>query len=645
MSDCSCSNGSCSTIELNKENEISFLREYFTVIFSFTMLVVGIALEYIFKLEYFNKNKIIALIWYVVSYLPVAFPVLKSSFKTIKKGNVFNEFFLMSIATIGAFIIGEYPEAVGVMLFYTIGEIVQSKAVKRARKNITSLLDVRPKIARVFRNGIYEKFSPEDVKIGEKIEVRVGEQIPLDGILLSPKASVNTSAITGESRPLTLQKDENVLAGSINLAEVIEIKSTKKFEDSSVSKILYLVQEASSRKAKTELLIRKLAKVYTPIVTYLAMAIAFLPYFFVDNYIFSDWLYRALIFLVISCPCALVISIPLGYFGGLGAASKNGILFKGANYLEVFTQINTFVMDKTGTLTKGTFSIQKIENLTNFSEQDLMKYVLAVEQKSNHPIAKALMEYEKDGVHVEAENVKEYSGKGMKATVEGKEVLVGNIRLMKDFDVEIPENLYEIVETIVFVAIDREFAAYIIIADEYKENVVYTIQKIKNLGIKNLHMLSGDTDKITQKVAKDLKIPNAKGGLLPEDKLAEINKLKQNKDLKIAFMGDGINDAPILAASDLGIAMGAMGSDLAIETADVVFQTDEPAKFITAYKISQSTKKIIWQNIALALSIKILVLVLGALGMANMWEAVFSDVGVALLAILNSVRLQKMEWN
>lgn len=643
MSDCSCSTGSCSTTELRKENETSFLREYFTVIFSFTMLIAGIALEHIFKLEFFNKN--IALIWYILAYLPVAFPVLKSSWETIKKGNVFNEFFLMSIATIGAFIIGEYPEAVGVMLFYTIGEIVQAKAVKRARQNITSLLDVRPKIARVFRNGIYEEFSPEEVKIGEKIEVRVGEKIPLDGVLLSSKASVNSAAITGESKPMTVRENESVLAGSINLAEVIEIKSTKKFEDSSVSKILYLVQEASSRKAKTELLIRKLAKVYTPIVTYLAIAIALLPYFFVDNYIFSDWLYRALIFLVISCPCALVISIPLGYFGGLGAASKNGILFKGANYLEVFTQINTFVMDKTGTLTKGTFSIQKIENLTNFSEQDLMKYILAVEQKSNHPIAKALMEYEKDVVQLEAENVKEFSGKGMKATVEGKEVLIGNIRLMKDFDVEIPENLYEIVETIVCVAIDNKFAAYIIIADEYKENVASTIQRIKKLGIKNLYMLSGDTDNITQKVAKDLEIPNAKGGLLPEDKLAEINKLKQNKDLKIAFMGDGINDAPILAASDLGIAMGAMGSDLAIETADVVFQTDEPSKFITAYKISQSTKKIIWQNIALALGVKILVLVLGALGMASMWEAVFSDVGVALLAILNSVRLQKMKWN
>ncbi len=615
---------------------------YLPAIISLVLLLSGLTLEYLIKPGFFKGWVLIA--WYVAAYLPVAIPVIKEAIEALKKGEIFTEFFLMSIATIGAIAIGQYPEGVAVMLFYAVGELFQNAAVRRAKDNITALLDVRPKIANVYRDGQYVSVNPETVKIGDKIQVKVGEKIPLDGKLLSTKASLNTAALTGESKPQSLVSDESVLAGSINLEGVIEVEVEKLFNDSSVAKILDLVQNATAKKAKTELLIRRLAKIYTPIVVYLAIAICVLPYYFVDNYVFYDWLYRALIFLVISCPCALVISIPLGYFGGLGAASRYGILFKGATYMDILTQVNTLVMDKTGTVTKGTFNIKDIKIENQLSEADFMAYLLALEKTSTHPIAKAIMHYSIKQDLPKASEVKEIAGKGLKGLVDGKTVLAGNKKLLDQFNIAVPEEITSVVDSIVLVAIDNSYAGYVTIADEMKEDAHQTISGIKKLGIKEIIMLSGDKDSITQKIASELSIDKAVGGLLPEGKLNYVEDLKKDSSKVIAFMGDGINDAPVLATSQLGIAMGAMGSDVAIETADMIIQTDEPSKFITAYKISKSSQKVIWQNIFLAFGVKVIVLILGAAGMATLWEAVFADVGVALLAIMNAVRLQRMKW-
>ena len=617
-------------------------KVYLPAIISFILLISGIALDY-FDIVFFKGW--LRVVWYAVAYIPVGFPVLKEAFEALKKGEIFTEFFLMSIATIGAFAIGEYPEGVAVMLFYAVGELFQSAAVRRAKDNITALLDVRPKIANVLRNNSFLEVNPIDVKVAETIQIKVGEKVPLDGTLLSNKASLNTAALTGESKPQNILTGETVLAGSINMDGVIEVKTTKLFKDSSVSRILELVQNATSKKAKTELLIRRLAKVYTPIVVYLAIAVCFLPYFFVDDYVFRDWLYRALIFLVISCPCALVISIPLGYFGGLGAASKNGILFKGATYMDKLKEVNTMEMDKTGTVTKGIFKIKDIEVFGNYSKEDFMTFLLSIESKSTHPIAKAIMEYPVTGSVTEATAIKEIAGKGLQGIVNGSKVIAGNKKLMTQFNISTPQEIDSIVESIVLVGIDDQFAGYVTIADEMKEDANETITAFKQEGIDLIMMLSGDKDSITQQVAKELGISSAKGGLLPEDKLNEVELLKQDTSKTIAFMGDGINDAPVLAASDVGIAMGAMGSDVAIETADVIIQTDQPSKVVTGIRIAKSTQSIIWQNIFLAFGIKIIVLILGAGGLATMWEAVFADVGVALLAILNAVRLQKMKWD
>lgn len=620
---------------------VSNLNTYLPAIFSFVMLIVGIAVDYFEAFPHFSGW--IRILWYVVAYIPVGFPVVKEGWKNLIKGDVFTEFFLMSIATIGAFIIGEYPEGVAVMLFYAVGELFQSAAVNRAKGNIKALLDVRPKEANVFREGDYKSVSPEVVNIGEKIQIRVGEKIPLDGILLSEKASLNTAALTGESKPDSIQKEAKVYAGSINLESVIEVEVTNKFEDSSIARILDLVQNATARKSKTELFIRQFARIYTPIVVFLAIGVTFIPYFFVDDYVFRDWLYRALIFLVISCPCALVISIPLGYFGGLGAASKNGILFKGASFLDAMTKINTLVMDKTGTVTKGVFKIKEVKAI-DWKETEFMQYLMAMEEQSTHPIAKAILEYKSEGEDFEAQDVSEIAGKGLKGIVNSKTVLVGNKALMIANNIEVPAETENIVESIVLVAIDNKFAGYVVIADELKEDAKETIVKLQKVGIKNIMMLSGDKDSITQQVAKELNIENAKGDLLPEDKLNEVEILKKNPENKVAFIGDGINDAPVLAASNVGIAMGGLGSDVAIETADVIIQTDQPSKVVRAIKISRSTRKIVWQNIILAFGVKVIVLILGAGGLATMWEAVFADVGVALLAILNAVRLQRMSW-
>ena len=622
---------------------ISKFKTYLPAIFSFVMLIVGITIDYFDALPYFKDW--IRIVWYTVAYLPVGFPVIKEGWNSIKKGDFFTEFFLMSIATLGAFAIGEYPEGVAVMLFYAVGELFQNAAVNRAKGNIKALLDVRPNEALAFRDGDFISVNPETVAIGEKIQVRVGEKVPLDGILLSEKGSFNTAALTGESKPDTIAKDEKVFAGSINLDGVIEVETTKEFKDSSIARILDMVQNATARKSKTELFIRKFARIYTPIVVFLAIGLTFLPYFFVGDYVFREWLYRALIFLVISCPCALVISIPLGYFGGLGAASRNGILFKGASFLDAMTKVKTIVMDKTGTVTKGVFKIKDIVNSSAFTEAEFMQYLMSMEEQSTHPIAKAILEYKAEGADFEATEVTEVAGKGLKGTVNGRTVLVGNKALMTSNKIEVSSETDSIVESIVMVAIDGKFAGYVTIADELKDDAHQAIKQIRESGISKIIMLSGDKDSITQQVAKELKIDWAKGGLLPEDKLDEVEKLKKQLDTKVAFIGDGINDAPVLAASDVGIAMGGLGSDVAIETADVIIQNDQPSKIARAIQIGRSTRRIVWQNIGLAFGVKVLVMALGAFGIATMWEAVFADVGVAFLAILNAIRLQKKVWH
>jgi len=623
--------------------ELSNFRTYLPAIFSFVMLIAGIAIDYFDAFPFFKGW--IRVVWYTVAYIPVGFPVIREGWNSILKGDFFTEFFLMSIATLGAFAIGEYPEGVAVMLFYAVGELFQNAAVNRAKRNIKALLDVRPNEALVYRDDDFVTVNPETVEIGVKIQVRVGEKVPLDGILLSDKGSFNTAALTGESKPDTIAKGEKVFAGSINLDGVIEVETTKEFKDSSIARILDMVQNATARKSKTELFIRKFARIYTPIVVFLAIGLTFLPYFFVDDYVFRDWLYRALIFLVISCPCALVISIPLGYFGGLGAASRNGILFKGASFLDAMTKVNTVVMDKTGTVTKGVFQIKEVVNKSAFAEAEFMQYLMAMEEQSTHPIAKAILEYKADGADLEATEVSEVAGKGLKGTVNGKSVLVGNKALMTSNSVEVPSETDSIVESIVMVAIDGKFAGYVTIADELKEDAHQAIKQIREAGISKIIMLSGDKDSITQQVSKELNIDWAKGGLLPEDKLKEVEELKKQPETKVAFIGDGINDAPVLVASGVGIAMGGLGSDVAIETADVIIQTDQPSKIARAIKIGRSTRSIVWQNIGLAFGVKVIVLILGAGGLATMWEAVFADVGVALLAILNAVRLQKMRWD
>lgn len=618
----------------------SSFKTYLPAIFTLGMLLIGIVFDHVFKIEVF---KVIRPYWYIVAYLPVGIPVLKEVWETFKSGDFFTEFSLMSIATIGAFAIGEYPEGVTVMLFYTIGELFQLAAVNRAKKNISALLDVRADVASVLRNGKYENISPEQVEIGETIQIKAGEKIPLDGEMLSAKSSFNTAALTGESNPRTISRGESVLAGMLNVDLVIEMKVTKIFADSALSRILEMVQNATTRKAKTELFIRKFAKVYTPIVFFLALALVTIPILILGSeYQFQTWLYRALVFLVISCPCALVISIPLGYFGGIGAASAHGILFKGSNFLDLITKLNTVVMDKTGTLTKGVFKVQKVES--NIDEAEFLSLLIALETKSTHPIAKAIVKYTLKEVLHTAENVEEISGMGLKGTVDGRQLLAGNARLLDKFNVDFDESINETDDTVVFLAVDGKYVGYVLISDEIKEDAVDAIKQLYANGIKQVVMLSGDKTSIVKSVAKTLGISSFFGDLLPEDKVARLEEIKSDKSKVVAFVGDGINDTPVLAISDIGIAMGAMGSDAAIETADVVIQTDQPSKIVTAIRIGKATKKVVIQNIVLAFAVKALVLILGAGGLATMWEAVFADVGVALLAILNAVRIQKMKF-
>lgn len=619
----------------------SMLQLFLPAIISFVLLLIGITFDNFIENNWFNGW--VRLVWYLIAYIPVGIPVLKEAYESIVKGDVFSEFFLMGIATIGAFAIGEYPEGVAVMLFYSVGEVFQAMAVTKAKTNIKSLLDQRPDEVTVLENGTPKVIKAEKANIGDIIQLKSGEKLGLDGELLSEKASFNTSALTGESKPDTKSKGEMVLAGMINLNTVSQVKVTTAYKDSKLSKILEMVQNATSQKAPTELFIRKFAKVYTPIVVFLAIGITFLPYFFVEDYEFKSWLYRALVFLVISCPCALVISIPLGYFGGIGAGSKNGILFKGSNFLDVLANVQNVVMDKTGTMTEGVFKVQEVNFGNEFNKDEILKLVNALESQSTHPVATAIHQFVGEIDHsIELENVEEIAGHGLKATISGKELLVGNFKLMDKFNISYNLKTENIVYTLIAIAYDKKFVGYLTIADSIKEDAQLTINKLKALNVKTT-MLSGDKTSVVQFVAKELGIENAFGDLLPEDKVNKVKELKA-KDQTVAFVGDGVNDAPVVALSDVGIAMGGLGSDATIETADVVIQDDKPSKIPMAINIGKQTKKIVWQNIILAFAVKAIVLVLGAGGLATMWEAVFADVGVALLAILNAVRIQRMKF-
>ena len=615
-------------------------NEWLMAAISFLFLAMGLVLDFFVKPEWFSDT--VQLIWYGVAYIPVGFPVVMKGIELAFRGELFTEFFLMGIATIGAFYVGEYPEGVAVMLFYAVGELFQGAAVNRAKRSIKALLDVRPDTASVLRNGSYVAVDPTDVTVGETIRIKAGERVPLDGEMLSEGSSFNTAALTGESKPTSIDKGETVLAGMINEDRVAELKVIKIFSESSLARILTLVQNAQGRKAKTELFIRRFAKVYTPIVVFLAISLALLPYFLVDDYVFNEWLYRALILLVISCPCALVVAIPLGYFGGIGAGSRNGILFKGSSYLDRMTRVDTVVMDKTGTLTKGVFRVQKVISAVQ-DEKVWLPLIVAAESQSTHPIAQAVSNFAGSARKSGVQNFEEIMGHGLKGIVDGREVLAGSARLMRKFNVAFPGDVERLLETTVLVAVDGKFAGYLTISDEMKEDAKIAIRQLQALNIKTI-MLSGDKQSVVDDVAKTLNIDQAFGDLLPEDKVEKVEELKRGKKEAVAFVGDGINDAPVLAISDVGIAMGGLGSDVAIETADVVLQTDQPSKIVTAIKIGKATKAIVWQNIALAFGVKVIVLSLGALGVATMWGAVFADVGVALLAILNAVRIQRMKF-
>lgn len=640
---CCCTQGH----PVKKEKKNTLLKDYWRITVAGLLLLGGIAIQAM-DIGFFQEEYI-AFGWYLLAYLPVGLPVMKEAWESILQKDIFSEFTLMFIATLGAFYIGEYPEGVAVMLFYSLGEMFQGKAVNKAQRNISALLDVRPEVATIIRDNESIVEVPQNVQIGEIIEVKAGERVPLDGRMLNEVAAFNTSALTGESRPRNIRKGEYVLAGMIATDKVVRIQVTKTFEKSALSRILELVQNASERKAPAELFIRKFARIYTPIVTGLAVLIVLVPFIYSLTdasfvFTFNDWLYRALVFLVISCPCALVVSIPLGYFGGIGAASRLGVLFKGGNYLDAITKINTVVFDKTGTLTKGTFNVQLCKTQPGISKEELIRLAASVERNSTHPIAKAIVNHaeEKNITPVSTTEVTEIAGYGLETNIEGTRILVGNIRLLSKYQVSYPKELSAIPDTIVVCAIGTEYAGYLLLSDSLKEDAFQAVEELKALNINNIQILSGDRQSIVTNFAQKLGITKAYGDLLPDGKIKYVEELRQDSRNQIAFIGDGINDAPALALSNVGIAMGGLGSDAAIETADVVIQTDQPSKVATAIRAGKQTRKIIWQNISLAFGIKLLVLILGAGGLATLWEAVFADVGVALIAIVNAVRIQKL---
>ena len=610
------------------------------------VLAAGLVLGNVEEVGFFQGG--VEFAWYVLAYLPVGLPVWKEAWREIRKGDAFNEFTLMSLASVGALGIGEYPEAVAVMLFYSIGEAFQERAVDHAKRNISDLLDVRPETVDVLREGEWRSVHPQEVMVGEVIEVKTGGRVPLDGSLMEGKASFDTAALTGESVPRTIRQDEEVLAGMIVTDRVIRMQVTRPYAESALSRILEMVEHASERKAPAELFIRKFARVYTPAVFGLAVLIVVVPWVWSlthDGFVFevSEWLYRALVFLVISCPCALVVSIPLGYFSGIGAASRLGVLFKGGNYLHAITKIDTVVFDKTGTLTKGVFEVQAVETAGGMTAGEVVAWVAAAEQHSTHPIAWAVARYaERQGIRVaEVADVEEVAGCGLRAKVGGKEVLAGNTRLLENYGVAYPAELRAVEGTMVACAVDGQYAGYLLLADCLKDDAVRAVADLKAAGIREVEILSGDRQAIVSAFAARVGVAVAYGDLLPEGKVAHIEALRE-AGRRVAFVGDGMNDAPVLALSDVGIAMGGLGSDAAIETADVVIQTDQPSRVATAVRAGRVTLRVVWQNIVLAFGVKFAVLLLGAWGMATMWEAVFADVGVALVAVLNAVRIQRM---
>ncbi|MDE5055145.1 heavy metal translocating P-type ATPase [Niallia taxi] len=581
---------------------------------------------------------------FLLAYIIVGGDIVLRAVKNIIRGQVFDEHFLMAIATIGAFAIQQYPEGVAVMLFYQVGELFQSIAVNRSRKSISSLMDIRPDFANLQVGLDVKKVSPEDVSIGDIIVIKPGEKVPLDGVVLEGTSSVDTSALTGESIPRDVTVGSDILSGFINKNGLLTVEVKKEFGESTVSKILELVQNASSRKAKTENFITKFARYYTPVVVIIALLLAIIPPLLISDASFSDWVYRALIFLVISCPCALVVSIPLGFFGGIGAASKNGILVKGSNYLEALNDIKYIVFDKTGTLTKGVFEVDSVYPNTGFTEEEVIKYAAYAEIHSNHPIAESIRKAFGEG-NLKEELITDYNeipGHGISVKVNDIEILAGNDKLMKKEDIDFNRN--NELGTIVYVAYDNKFVGSIVISDQVKTDSYSAIQSLKKLGIRKTIMLTGDSKTVGKRVGEILDIDEVHAELLPQNKVEEIEKLfasKPDKD-KILFVGDGINDTPVLARADVGMAMGGLGSDAAIEAADIVIMTDEPSKIATAITLAKRTRSIVWQNIIFALGVKAVFLLLGAFGIATMWEAVFSDVGVTLIAVLNAMRILRV---
>ena len=580
----------------------------------------------------------LALILFVASYLLIGGKVVLTAIKNIARGQLFDENFLMTVATIGAFSISEYPEAVAVILFYEIGETIQGYAVNKSRSSISSLMDIRADYANIIIDGKEKKVSPETVKVEDIILVKPGEKVPLDGVVIEGESFIDTSALTGESVPRKIVPNDEILSGGINTSGLLKVKVTKKFGESTVSRILEMVENAASKKADTEKFITKFAKVYTPIVVVLAILIAVIPSIFIKDALFSTWLYRALVFLVVSCPCALVVSVPLGFFAGIGGASKKGVLVKGSNYLELLKDLETVVFDKTGTLTEGVFSVAEI-NTNGIDKEKLIEVAAMAESFSNHPIAISIIkEY---GKEIDKEVIKEYkeiSGRGIKAVINNEEVLVGNSKLMNEFN--ILYNEVDSIGTVVYCAINGEFKGSIVISDKIKENAVEALINLKKAGVKKTVMLTGDNKKTAYKVGEKINIDEVHSELLPLDKVKEVEEImkRSNKNGKLAFVGDGVNDAPVLARADIGIAMGGIGSDAAIEAADIVLMKDDINALVDAINVSKKTNKILWQNIVFALGIKILVMVLGTFGIANMWTAVFADVGVTIIAIINSTR-------
>ena len=610
-------------------------KQLIKIIISLLLVVISLLLK--FDTELYSN------ILYVIAYIIVGYDIVLKAVRNIFKGKVFDENFLMTVATIGAFCIGEFPEAVAVMLFYQIGELFQSYAVDRSRKSVASLMDIRPDYANVYREDEIERVDPDEVNIGEIILVKPGEKIPLDGIVVDGESMLNTQALTGESVPRKVTVNDEVLSGCINNDGILKIKVSKEFEESTVSKILDLVENASSRKSKSENFISKFAKYYTPIVVIVSVALAVIPPLVIKEALFSDWLYRALSFLVVSCPCALVISIPLSFFGGIGAASKIGVLIKGSNYLEALASAEIVVCDKTGTLTEGVFKVQKIDAI-GYSDDELLRYAAYAEGFSNHPISISLKQaYNKEINEKLVTETQEISGKGVLAKVDGKMVLVGNEKIMKEYNIKFQKS--EETGTIVYVAINDEFAGTILIADKIKEDSYKAVKLFKNNNVKKVVMLTGDRDNISESVANELNLDEYHAELLPQDKVSWVEKLMTQKSSggKLIFVGDGINDAPVLALSDIGVAMGGLGSDAAIEAADVVIMTDEPSKIANSVQISKKTMKIVKQNIVFAIAVKIGVLIFSAFGVSTMWEAVFADVGVSVLAIVNALRVLRIK--